>query len=88
MLFKTHSYAGIYESLEYRKMVVTVENNSLVVKFGDFTGVASHYHRDEFDIIFIPRTLGKLNFEINQQKEVTKFSASIMGEKMSFTKIQ
>ncbi len=80
-------YAGVYENPEYGRIEITAEGGSLVVKFGNLSAVAEHYHRDEFEVIFVPGSTEQLNFTVNE-KNVTKLFTSVTGEGISFVKVK
>jgi CubicO group peptidase (beta-lactamase class C family) len=80
-------YTGVYESPEYGRIVITMENGSLVVKCGNLSAVATHSEGDVFHAIFFLGDVDKLTFTANQKVGVTKLFAQIKGYDMFFAKV-
>lgn len=82
------AYTGVYESPEYGRIVVTMENGSLIIKLGNLSAVAKHSERDIFQTIFFLGDNDKVTFTASQKEGVTKLFAQVKGYEMSFAKVQ
>lgn len=81
------AYTGIYESPEYGRILISLENGSLVVKCGNLSAVAKHLEGDVFQGIFFLGDIDKLTFTATRKEGVTKLFAQIKGYEMLFSKV-
>lgn len=82
------AYTGIYESPEYGRIVVTMENNSLIIKLGNLSAMAKHSGGDAFQTIFFLGDNDKVTFTASRKEGVTKLFAQVRGFEIFFAKAQ
>lgn len=76
------AYAGVYENLEWGRIVITASGESLSLKFGNISSPLTCLTGESFEVALMPGNTTRLTFKVGPDSAVS--GLSVMGQ--TFTK--